>query len=150
MQTFFGAHTSCHTTTSWIIPLPSHTLCPHSCALGKNFPVGHPSQNCSRLRRISRSVTHPKIALGQARLISEFFRDRLPEKKLQDMSILLILLSLELGYHILLPPPACRSFPHRPRAAPSPTARNSSPCRLRAAPPALPPCTVDLAEKRER
>ena len=24
------------------------TLCPHSCAPGKNFPVGHPSRNCSR------------------------------------------------------------------------------------------------------
>ena len=55
------------------------TLCPHSCAPGKNFPVGHPSQ----------------IAPGQARLTLEFFGDWLPEKKLQlvDMSILLILLS---------------------------------------------------------
>jgi hypothetical protein len=24
------------------------TLCPHSCAPGKYFPVGHPSLNCSR------------------------------------------------------------------------------------------------------
>ena len=43
----------------------------------------------------SRSVTHPQIAPGQARLTSEFFGDRLPEKKWQlvGMSILLILLS---------------------------------------------------------
>jgi hypothetical protein len=43
-------------------------------------------------RRISRSVTHPEIALGQTRLTSEFFGDELPEKKLQlvGMSILLI------------------------------------------------------------
>ena len=41
-------------------------------------------------------VTHPQISPGQARLILEFFGDRLPEKKLQlvGMSILLILLSL--------------------------------------------------------
>ncbi len=25
------------------------TLCPHSCAIGKNFPIGHPSRNCSKL-----------------------------------------------------------------------------------------------------
>ena len=45
--------------------------------------------------RSSRSVTHPEIAPGQARLTLEFFRDRLPKKKLQlvDMSILSILLS---------------------------------------------------------
>ena len=45
--------------------------------------------------RTSRSVTHPQISPGQARLTSEFFGDRLPEKKLQlvDMSILSILLS---------------------------------------------------------
>ena len=45
--------------------------------------------------RSSRSVTHPEIAPGQARLTLEFFRDWLPEKKLQlvDMSILSILLS---------------------------------------------------------
>ena len=45
--------------------------------------------------RSSRSVTHPEIAPGQARLTLEFFRDRLSEKKLQlvDMSILSILLS---------------------------------------------------------
>jgi hypothetical protein len=45
--------------------------------------------------RTSRSVTHPQISPGQARLTSEFLGDRLPEKKLQlvDMSILSILLS---------------------------------------------------------
>uniref|UniRef100_A0A0D3FGI9 Uncharacterized protein n=1 Tax=Oryza barthii TaxID=65489 RepID=A0A0D3FGI9_9ORYZ len=76
------------------------TLYPHSCAPGKNFPVGHPSQivlvQCQRMHvpccvttpglhqpcthvfsahfvltcvhqgRISRSVTHPEIAPGQA------------------------------------------------------------------------------------
>uniref|UniRef100_A0A0E0PZ75 Uncharacterized protein n=1 Tax=Oryza rufipogon TaxID=4529 RepID=A0A0E0PZ75_ORYRU len=46
---------------------------------------------------------HPShIVLGQARLSSEFFGDRFPEKKLQlvDMSILLILLSPGSGCHI--------------------------------------------------
>src|SRR6185437_8800524 len=49
----------------------------------------------------SRSVTHPEIAPGQARLTSEFFGDRLPEKKLQlvGMSILLIILSTGPGCH---------------------------------------------------
>jgi hypothetical protein len=43
----------------------------------------------------SRSVTHPKIAPGQACLTLEFFADGLPEKKLQlsGISMLLILLS---------------------------------------------------------
>ena len=38
----------------------------------------------------SRSVTHPQIAPGKARLTPEFFSDELPEKKLQliDTSIL--------------------------------------------------------------
>jgi len=89
---------------------------PHSCAFGKNFPVGHPSRNCSRPStlnfgvlsntrvhpgRIFRSVTHLKIAPGQARLTLEFFRDRLPKKKLQlvDMSIISIILSPGPGYH---------------------------------------------------
>jgi hypothetical protein len=42
-----------------------------------------------------RSVTHPEIAPGQARLTLEFFADGLPEKKLQlsGISMLLILLS---------------------------------------------------------
>jgi hypothetical protein len=42
------------------------TLCPHSCAPEKNFPVGHPSQ----------------IAPSQARLTWRFFHDRLPKKKM--------------------------------------------------------------------
>nr|ABB47084.1 retrotransposon protein, putative, unclassified [Oryza sativa Japonica Group] len=69
------------------------TLCPHSCAPGKNFPVGHLSQ----------------IAPGQARLTLEFFGDWLPEKKLEkklqlvDMSILLILLSPRPGCYTLTP-----------------------------------------------
>ena len=48
-----------------------------------------------------RTVTHPQIAPGQARLTSEFFGDRLPENKLQlvGMSILLILLSPGPGCH---------------------------------------------------
>jgi hypothetical protein len=43
----------------------------------------------------SRSITHPEIAPGQARLTPEFFADGLPEKKLQlgGISMLLILLS---------------------------------------------------------
>src|SRR6185312_11541188 len=51
--------------------------------------------------RISRSVTHPQISPGQARLTSEFFGDRLLEKRLQliGMSILLILLSPGPGCH---------------------------------------------------
>ena len=46
--------------------------------------------------RTFRPVTHTQISPGQARLTSEFFGDRLPEKKLQlvGMSILLIILSL--------------------------------------------------------
>ena len=45
------------------------------------------------------------IALGQARLTLEFLRDGLPEKKSQlvGTSILLILLSPELGCYILTP-----------------------------------------------
>jgi hypothetical protein len=60
-------------------------LCPHSCAPGKYFPVGHPSSNRSR-----------PITLNP-----EFFSDELPEKKvyLVDMSILSILLSPEPGCH---------------------------------------------------
>ena len=51
----------------------------------------------------SRSVTHPQITPGQARLTSEFFSYELPEKKLQlvGMSILLILLSHEPGSHTI-------------------------------------------------
>src|SRR6185312_9888639 len=51
--------------------------------------------------RTSRSVTHPQISPGQARLTSEFFGDQLPEKKLQliGMNILLILLSPGPGCH---------------------------------------------------
>ena len=51
--------------------------------------------------RTSRSVTHPQIAPGQARLTSEFFSNELPEKKLQlvGMSILSILLCPEPGSH---------------------------------------------------
>jgi hypothetical protein len=51
--------------------------------------------------KIFRSVTHPEIALSQARLTLEFFAGELTEKKvyLGVMSILLILLSLESGCH---------------------------------------------------
>jgi hypothetical protein len=58
-------------------------------------------------RKTSRSITHPKIALGQARLTMEFFTGGLPKKKvyLVGMSILSILLSLESGCHNLLPYP---------------------------------------------
>ena len=61
------------------------TLCPHSCAPGKNFPVDHPSPNFSGpstfnlgvlWRLASQSVTHPQISPGQARLTSEFFGDQ--------------------------------------------------------------------------
>jgi hypothetical protein len=53
-------------------------------------------------RKTSRSVTHPKIALGQAHLTLEFFAGGILEKKvyLGDMSIPSILLSLESGCHI--------------------------------------------------
>jgi hypothetical protein len=56
------------------------TLCRHSCAPEKNFPVSHPSQ----------------IAPSQARLTWRFFRDRPPKKKMHlvGMDTLLILLSL--------------------------------------------------------
>jgi hypothetical protein len=48
-----------------------------------------------------RLVTHPEIALDQARLTSEFFSVGLLEKKvyLGGMSILSILLNLESGCH---------------------------------------------------
>jgi hypothetical protein len=64
-------------------------LCPHSCALGKDFPVGHPSSNRSR----------------PSTLNLEFFTDELPEKKvyLVDMSILSILSSPKPGCHTLTP-----------------------------------------------
>jgi hypothetical protein len=47
--------------------------------------------------KTSRSVTHPKIVLGQARLTPEIFAGGLLKKKvyLDGMSILSILLSLE-------------------------------------------------------
>jgi hypothetical protein len=55
--------------------------------------------------RTFRSVTLPKIGLGQARLTSEFFGDGFPEKKLQlvSMSNLIIMLSLGPGCYILTP-----------------------------------------------
>ena len=40
---FLGHRLSSQTNTSLL-----YALCPHSCAPGKNFPVGHPSRNCSR------------------------------------------------------------------------------------------------------
>jgi hypothetical protein len=54
--------------------------------------------------KTSRSVTHPEIALGQARLTPEFFADELPKNKvyLDGMSILSILLSLESICHNLI------------------------------------------------
>jgi hypothetical protein len=60
-------------------------ICPHSYAPEKT----------------SWSVTHPEIALDQARLTPEFFAGGLPEKKvyLDSMCILSILLSLESGCH---------------------------------------------------
>jgi hypothetical protein len=61
-------------------------FCSHLCTFGKTF----------------RSVTHPEIVPGQARLTPEFFIGGLSEKKVyvNGMSILSIILSLELGYHI--------------------------------------------------
>jgi hypothetical protein len=61
-------------------------FCSHLCTPGKT----------------SRSVTHPKIALGQTHLAPEFFTVDLSEKKvyLCGMSILSILLSVQLGCHI--------------------------------------------------
>jgi hypothetical protein len=32
------------------------TFCPHSCALGKHFPVGHPSSNCSKQNTLNLEV----------------------------------------------------------------------------------------------
>jgi hypothetical protein len=71
--------------------------CPHLCTPGKSF----------------RSVTHPEIAPGQARLTPEFFAGGLLEKKvyLGGMSILSILLSLEPGCHN--PPPLEDRRPRR-------------------------------------
>jgi hypothetical protein len=64
-------------------------LCPHSCAPGINFLVGHRSSNRSRPSMFN----------------LEFFLDELLEKKLQlvDTSILLILLSPRQGCHTLTP-----------------------------------------------
>jgi hypothetical protein len=75
-------------------------FCPHLCTPSKT----------------SWSVTHPEIALGQARLTLEFFACELLEKKvyLGGMSILSILLSLKLGCHTLL----------WPRTSTPPTVRN--------------------------
>jgi hypothetical protein len=55
-------------------------FCPHLCTPAKTF----------------QSVTHPKIALGQARLTLRFFTGELSEKKvyLDSVSILSIVLSL--------------------------------------------------------
>jgi hypothetical protein len=52
-------------------------------------------------RKTSRLVTHPEIALGQARLTPEYFSVGILEKKvyLGGISILSILLSLESGCH---------------------------------------------------
>ena len=79
---------------------------------------------------ISRSGTHPEIAPGQARLTSEFFRDRLPEKKLQlvGMSILLTLLSPGPECHILTQSQV-RNVLSWPRPVrPVPTAHVPHPC----------------------
>nr|BAD10558.1 hypothetical protein [Oryza sativa Japonica Group] len=113
------------------------TLCPHSCAPGKNFPIGHPSLN--------------------------YFGDRLSEKKLQlvDMSILLILLSPRLGCHsrppLLLvgehgeeadaaallpsppPPPPCSLEP-TPTHSSNLTPTLVSPCLHAVVTAFLPPC----------
>jgi hypothetical protein len=64
-------------------------LCPHSCAHGKDFSVGHPSANRSR----------------PSTLNLEFFSYELPKKKvyLVNMSILSILLSPEPECHTLPP-----------------------------------------------
>jgi hypothetical protein len=68
---------------SWSVGSLFCALCPHSCAPGKDFPVGHPSPN-----RSNRS--------GPNTLNPEFLWSEFPEKKLQlvDMSILSILLSI--------------------------------------------------------
>ena len=77
----------------------------------------------------------PQISPGQARLTSEFFGDRLPEKKLQlvGMSILLILLSPGPGCHMLTPlrdRRPRRSIPsqERPLLATSHTSSANGPC----------------------
>jgi hypothetical protein len=76
--------------------------------------------------KTSRSVTHPKTALGQARLTPEFFAGGLPKKKvyLGGMSILSILLSLESGCHSRYPAdrvPLHTSFKSREGAERAPT-----------------------------
>jgi hypothetical protein len=65
------------------------TLCPHSCAPRKDFPVGHPFWNCSRPSMLNLRVLWKWTS----------------EKKLQliGMRILLILLSSGLGWYILTP-----------------------------------------------
>ena len=63
------------------------TLCPHSCAPGKNFPVGHPSPNFSGPSMLNLGV-----------LWRPAYRKKL---QLVGMGILLILLSLGPGFHTL-------------------------------------------------
>ena len=105
----------------------------------------------------SRSVTHPQIAPGQARLTSEFFGYRLPEKKLQlvGMSILLILLSPGPGCHMLTPlrdRRPRRSIPSQehPFLATSRTSSASSPCATSVRPvPTVPvPCPCVQCQRR--
>jgi hypothetical protein len=69
--------------------------------------------------RTSQSVTHPKIALGQAHLTPEFFGDGFPEKKLQlvGMSILLILLSPRPECYSSTPPDILLPYSNYQRAA---------------------------------
>ena len=109
------------------------TLCPHSCAPGNNFPVGHLSPNCSGPSTINLGVLW-RPASG---------------KKLQlvGMSILLILLSPGLGCHMLTPlrdRRPRRSIPsqERPLLATSRTSSASSPCAtsVRPVPTAHPRC----------
>ena len=74
---------------------PERPASPRPGPLTSGCFLGHRLSSHAHPGRTSRSVTHPQISPGQARLTSKFFGDRLLKKKLQlvCMSILLILLS---------------------------------------------------------
>src|SRR4051812_47115169 len=104
----------------------------------------------------SRSVTHPRIALGQARLTLEFFSNELPEKKLQlvGMGFLSILLSHASGSHIHPPledrrPRRSTTSQERPLLAHVCASSDGTlPCRVHSGPHA--PCYTCLPLTRTR
>ncbi len=95
------------------------TFCPHSCAIGKNFPIGHPSLNCSKLSTLNLRVLS-RLASGKE--VATY------------MSILLILLSPRLGCHTLTPLREIDAPVDQPRPGTSPLGHvhvsNASACAM--------------------